>query len=338
MVFVAKFRNCNVLLSIIFTVIALFASIFDVFYVADKYPVSVNGAFMIATGLCLLLSVITLLSGILASKKALLIAGGIFYCLKSFIYATFYVYVSTYSGAFRYYSGYNFFRDFATFILLLLPAIAFVIFVVYLTGGIKNTKFIFALLFITWLIIPFTAYNVLIELLIISAYMLLTKYTDIVNPASKVKMGEVFVLSIVTFLIYYVIWSVCAAKKTEKFLGKNATFSELWLFSLFFPYSAYWYYTRYEELSESELGVKNRGILCMILSLFLLFPMALCILQRDLNKLSESLVIEEELSEAENDISDTEESFMEECEALECEVSVHEEAPFPQSDELSKED
>ena len=337
----AKIKNCNVLLSIIFTVIALSASIFDVFYVADRYPVSVNGSFMIATGLCLLLSAIALLMGILASKKVLLIAGGIFYCLKSFIYAIFYIYVSTYSGALRYFSGLIFIKFFSTFILLLLPAIAFVIFVFYLTGGIKNTNLIFTLLFITWLITPFTAYNIAIELLLVSSYILLTKYADVANSAAKVKMGDVFVLSIVTFLIYYVIWSICAAIKTEKFLGKKATFSELWLFSLFYPYSAYWYYTRYEELSESDLGIKNRGILCMTLSLFLLFPMSLCILQRDLNKLSETVTPEEEACEGicegtyeeNNTLSADDEADMAEQDA-----SPFDETHLPQSDELSKED
>lgn len=283
----SKFKNCNITLSIIFSAVALISALCNIFYVADRYPLSANSFFLFSSALLIFLSALMLLLGIFASGKKFISVSSILLCLQSFLYAVYYLYASSYSGL--YYYTPNILAEFLHFIMLLLPAAAYLLLALYSFNIIKSTKIIFPALFIAWIVLLLTSGRITAELLILSSLILLTKYADIKNPAVKVKMGEVFVLSVVTFSIYYVLWSIFSAIKTERFLDKKATLSELWLFSLFFPYSAYWYYTRYEELGEKDYGIKNRGTVCMVLSLVLLFPMALCILQRDLNKLSESL-------------------------------------------------
>lgn len=293
MIFVTKFKNTNIAISVIFLFFAMLWSLYKVIYIVDRYPVSSYSIFLFVASLCLFLAAAMLFAGILASKKPLIMISSILLLLQSLIFSAAYIYKSSYSIAYNSYYNPVLFLEIIDFIFILLPAVSFLLLMFYLFGIIKNTSLIFNSLFISWILLLISYGEITPELLIVSSFILLMKYVDIANPSAKVKMGDAFLLTIVTFGVFYIIWSINLAKKTEFFIGKKASFSELWLFSLFYPYSAYWYYTRYEELSEANENIKNRGVICMVLSLVFLFPMALCIMQRDLNSLAETAAIQE---------------------------------------------
>ncbi len=323
----SKLKNCNILLSVILSIIALPVSLYNVFYIADRYPISANGLLLFISALLILFSILLLLAGVFTSGKTLISLSGVFLFLQSVVFIIHYIYSYVFSGMYNHYYRPNIFLEVLNFILLLLPIAAYLLLILYAQEQIKNSRMLFSALFVAWLVVLFTSSSITPELLILSSLILLTKYVDITKASSSVKMGEVFILSIVTFGIYYILWSIFAAKKTEMFIGKKASFSELWLFSLFYPYTAYWYYTRYEELSEKDETVKNRGILCMVLTLFLLFPMALCILQRDLNRLSET-ISSSDATEKKDEPINIEEAAEAECENESDKAVINSEQPF----------
>lgn len=302
-----KSKNSNVILAGIFSGITVLLSIFSLIYIATKYPVNFNGLSLFISGLSLFLAASFLISGIIFSKKALISISGILLCVYTFLTASGYFIRNMFSDIYFSYMSYGIGFKLFEFIIILLPAISFLSVSLYSFRVIKNKRFVLISLFISWFILLFTTsfYGISPEIFMVSSYILLLKYTNIKDVYQPVNMGEVFALSIATFGIYYILWCISALKKTAQFLNKNISFSECVLFILFAPYTAFWYYTRYEELNIAYPEIKNRGVLCLVLSLFFLSPLSLCILQRDFNLLAETLVPEdtdneENISSAEN--------------------------------------
>ena len=294
MIFMSKFKNSNIALATVFSVISVLFAFFSMGYIFSRYPVSVNGFFLFSSELLIFFSATFLLTGILSSKKIFITLSGILLFSKALINFAFFLLTNSIQGLYYplfYPVAYGY--TIVNFLLLLAEIVAFFVFLLYTFGVIKNRNLIFALLFIAWVAEFATSMEFTPALFTLSAFILLVYYTDITNPSSEVNMGEIFAFSIVTFGAYYVIWAVTAVKKISILLSRNVSFSEYLFFILFPPYTAYWYYTRYEDLSKSGRLSENRGILCFVLSLLILSPLALCILQRDLNMITDYFITEE---------------------------------------------
>ena len=90
-------------------------------------------------------------------------------------------------------------------------------------------------------------------------------------------------------------------KKTALLTSSAYRISNVIIFILCPLYAAYWFYTAYEDMSNSCYNIKNRGILCMLLALTPFASIAFSILQRDLNSVEIPVPVE---AKAKSDISD----------------------------------
>ena len=167
---------------------------------------------------------------------------------------------------------------------------------------------------------------------LISAFLLIVLYPDIFNEKKKVPMGEIIVLTVATFGIYFIFWAFSVVKKTNALTDRKCTAKYMAPFVLFPPYRPYWYYTVYEELSD-KAELKNRGTVCAALSVTGMVLTVLClasglgvfnialsalgmgieisalaILQRDLNSLCPEDSAEKEEAEADLTNEDGEET------------------------------
>lgn len=168
-------------------------------------------------------------------------------------------------------------------ILSLLIAAAAVLALLYTLGKIKSKYTVAAFLALSWLIcivrsfsaIPLGALYFSVAL-VITGFLLIVLYPDILNEKKRVSMPEIIVLIISTFGIYYILWVFSLVKKTNALTERKGVIKYAASFVLLAPYRPYWYYTVYEELSE-KTKIKNRGILCMALSVTGIFLSTLCL-------------------------------------------------------------
>lgn len=290
-----KISNENVVLAGIFSIFTFIIALVSSIYIVRVYPVNLYGILIFSSSLLLLLSSAFLVSGIFFSKKGLISLSGIFVSLYTVSSCLNFLIKNIFSGIYRTAMFMTYGFSLLNTILLMLPLISFIAVTLYSFGLIKNKKIVLFSLFVSWailfLIIPIHGFSA--EIFMITSYILLLKYINISDVSTPVKMGEVFSLSIVTFGVYYILWTLKTVKKTEYFLKKSPSLSEMICFILFSPYIAFWFYTRYEDLNYEHPEIKNRGVFCFVLSILFLSPLSICILQRDLNTLALNEVVEE---------------------------------------------
>ncbi len=287
-----KLKNPNIVLALIFSLLSAIISFFSLMTILDKYPVSFLGIYLFSLNFLIFIAAILLFIGVLLTKKNLLIIGSGVLIIESIVYAVLYAINSA-----RFYSS---FEVAFNFLFLLIPTASFFLLVLYIGDIIKNKKLILISLTLSFVILFISTFFIggLSSVFLVSSYILLLFYVNIADVEQKVKMGEVFYLSVITFGIFYLLWTLSVIKKANKIKGETPSLiSECLFFIIFPPYTAYWFYTRYEDINKASPIIENRGVLCMVLSLFLLSPLSLCIMQRDLNDISTDFIRENQSEE-----------------------------------------
>ncbi len=294
-----KLKNPNILLSLIFSLISIILSFMDLSQVILKYPASFSGSALFLLCLLTLAAGIFVFSGILCERRALIISGIGALAGESLLYAFFYIYITS-----RFIpSGY----EILNFVFLIIPVISYILLLFYITDVVKDKKLIASFLVVSFMLSLLSSYFFFgfSGVFLLSSFGLLLYYVNLTDAASKINTGEVLFLSLLTFGIFYVYWTFSSVRKVKMITKDTSSFFPEILFLILFPlYASYWFYTRYEDLSENSPRIKNRGVLCMVLSIFFLCPLSLAILQRDLNKISDEFSLETNILNSDKALSE----------------------------------
>lgn len=267
--------NQNKFLAALFCAVAALLSASQFIYIGQMYSKG-TGAFVLDFSAALIFAAaVSLAIGAAGAIRNAVIASEAFFLSAA---AMFFVegFLNT---AVRYISILN-----LIYIILSLVIVAAAVLTLFYTLGKFKCKYtVAAFLAGSWLICVVKSFSVstpgalyFSAALLISGFLLIVLYPDILNEKKRVSMPEIMALILSTFGIYYILWVLSLVKKTNALTERKGAVKYTAAFVLLAPYRPYWYYTLYEELSE-KTKIKNRGILCMALSVTEIFLSALCL-------------------------------------------------------------